>query len=62
MSMNADIKKDIVSFCKNKNLTLADAIELNHNIMESLEWDDDYDDSYAASEITTVTEYWEHSK
>lgn len=59
MSMNADIKKDIVAFCMKKKLLVQDAVELNLSIMESLDWDDSYNEEYEDSEATMVSQIWD---
>lgn len=41
MSMSADISDNIIDFCKDRELLLDDAIDLNFRIKSALEWIDD---------------------
>jgi hypothetical protein len=57
MSMSADISNNIIDFCKDRELSLDDAIDLNFRIKSALEWIDDNEEELI--EQNSIISLWE---
>jgi hypothetical protein len=56
MSMSSDISDTVVDFCKERQLHVADAIDLNYRIKCNLEWIDGNEDEIL--ERKTIMNMW----
>lgn len=55
--MSADISNNIIDFCKDRELSLDDAIDLNFRIKSALEWIDDNEEELI--EQNSIISLWE---